>query len=104
MTSLVSRYSQVHHSELAAHVSAADPAYRTLLAGLTRRLMNAGSSTYDAGRQAQGYIAALVNRQATGMAFLDCFRMTALFCFALIPLCWFLKPVALKKGGRIHVE
>ena len=104
VTSLVSRYSQVHHSELAAHVSAADPAYRTLLAGLTRRLMLAGSSTYDAGRQAQGYIAALVNRQATGMAFLDCFRMTALFCFALIPLCWFLKPVAFKKGGRIHVE
>jgi DHA2 family multidrug resistance protein len=104
VTSLVSRYSQVHHNDLAAHVAAGDPAYRSLLAGLTRRLMAAGSGTYDAGRQAQGYIAAMVTRQATAMAFLDCFRMTAIFCFALIPLCWLLKPVLLKKGGRIHVE
>jgi MFS transporter, DHA2 family, multidrug resistance protein len=102
--SLVSRYTQIHHSVLAAHVAAGDPAYRSLLAGLTRRLMAAGAGSYQAAQQAQAMIAGLLNRQAAAMAFLDCFRMTALFCFALIPLAWLLKPVLPRRGGRIHVE
>jgi DHA2 family multidrug resistance protein len=101
---LVSRYSQSHHSVLVSHVTASDPAYRAMLAGLTRRFMAAGSGAYQAAQQAQAAIAGLINRQSAAMAYLDCFRMTALFCFALIPLCWLLKPVRLKKGERVHVE
>ncbi|HZF12217.1 MAG TPA: DHA2 family efflux MFS transporter permease subunit [Thermoanaerobaculia bacterium] len=102
--SLVSRYSQIHHNDLVANTAAGNPAYRSLLSGLTRRFMASGSGSYQAAQQAQGTIAALINRQAGAMAYLDCFRMTALFCFALIPLCWLLKPVLPQKGGRIHVE
>src|SRR5262249_51365818 len=102
--SLVSRFSQSHHSVLVSHVTANNPAYRPPPAALPRRFLAAGSGSYQAAQQAQAAIAGLLNRQAAAMAYLDCFRMTALFCFALIPLCWLLKPVRLKKGERVHVE
>ena len=101
---LVSRYSQSHHSVLVSRVTPRDPAYRAMLAGLTHRFMASGSGAYQAAQQAQAAIAGMINRQSAAMAYLDCFRMTALFCFALIPLAWFLKPVLHKKGERVHVE
>ncbi|HXO19346.1 MAG TPA: DHA2 family efflux MFS transporter permease subunit [Thermoanaerobaculia bacterium] len=104
VTTLVARQSQVHHHQLAANVNAANPIYRQMIAGLTQRLILSGSSAYQAGLQAERYVAGMLARQATAMAFLDAFRLTGTFCFLLLPLCWLIKRVDPRPGPRIHAE
>jgi DHA2 family multidrug resistance protein len=103
VTSLVARRTQVHHSELAAHVDASNPRLQAMLDGLSQRLAVAGADAHLAMLQAQKYLALTVDRQAAVMAFLDAFRMVSLYCLAMVPLCFFIKKVAPKKG-QIHPE
>jgi DHA2 family multidrug resistance protein len=103
VTTLVSRQAQVHQAQLVKNVTAGSSQYQNLIAGLTQRLAQAGSSTYQAGRQAQAMVARMVTQQAGAMAYLDAFRFVAVCCLVMIPLCFFIKQVRLRPGP-IHME
>jgi DHA2 family multidrug resistance protein len=103
VTTMVARATQVNHSLLAAHVTGSSSQYRALVAGLTERLVAAGSSTYQAGQQARAMLGQMVSQQAGLMAFLDAFRFVSLVCFAMIPLCFLIKAVK-PQPGAVHLE
>jgi MFS transporter, DHA2 family, multidrug resistance protein len=103
VTTLTVRQTQVHTNQLVAHVAAGSTAYNQTIAGLTQRLTQAGSSSYEAGRQAVATVARLVEQQAAALAYLDAFRFVAVACIVMVPLTWLLKKVPLGKGP-VHVD
>ncbi|MBV8202683.1 MAG: DHA2 family efflux MFS transporter permease subunit [Acidobacteria bacterium] len=103
VTNLVVRQSQVHTSQLVSHAAAGSTPYNQVIAGLTQRLIQSGSSAYEAGRQATAIIARTIAQQAAALAYLDAFRFVALACFVMLPLTLLIKKVPLGKGPA-HVD
>ena len=87
-----------------SNVTSGSAAYRSLVAGLAQHLQQSGSSVIAAGQQAQLYVGRLITQQATALAFLDCFWIMSLFCFAMIPICFLIKSVKPKPGQQVHAE
>jgi DHA2 family multidrug resistance protein len=82
VTTLLARRSQFHQSILVAHSTPLDERYRQLLNNLTAYFSTHGFSHADAVVHAQAQAFNLLQRQATFLAFTDCF--TALGWFVLI--------------------
>ena len=97
------RQSQIHTNLLVAHASAGSTPYNQLIAGLTQRLVQGGSSAYEAGRQAVAIVARTIAQQAGALAYLDAFRFVSIACFAMLPLGWLIKKVPLGKKP-VHVD
>ncbi len=103
VTTLVVRQSQIHTNLLVAHAAAGNAPYNQLVAGLTQRLVQSGSSAYEAGRQAVAIVARTIAQQAGALAYLDAFRFVSIACFAMLPLGWLIKKVPLGKKP-VHVD
>jgi MFS transporter, DHA2 family, multidrug resistance protein len=103
VTTLVVRQSQVHTNLLVAHAAAGSTTYNQWVGSLTQRLIQGGSSAYEAGRQAVAIVARTIAQQAGALAYLDAFRFVALACFAMLPLAWMIKKVRLSKGPA-HID
>ena len=103
VTTLVVRQSQVHTNLLVAHAAAGSTPYNQLVGGLTQRLVQGGSSAYEAGRQAIAIVARTIAQQAGALAYLDAFRFVSIACFAMLPLAWLIKKVPLGKKP-VHVD
>jgi DHA2 family multidrug resistance protein len=103
VTNLVVRQSQVHTNLLVSHVTSGNPVYAQWIAGLTQRLVQKGSSVYDAGRQAAAIVARVIAQQAGAMAYLDAFRFVAIACFVMLPLGLLIKGVR-HGGGPAHMD
>jgi DHA2 family multidrug resistance protein len=93
----------VHTSRLVSHAAAGNGAYQQMIAGLTQTFVQAGSSTYEAGRRAIATVAQLIARQAGALAYLDTFRFVAIACLAMLPLAWFIKKVPVGKRP-VHID
>jgi DHA2 family multidrug resistance protein len=94
---------QFHHARLAEHVSPGDPQYLSLIDALQAKLATGAVAGADALMQAQAMIAAMVNRQAAMMGFLDCFFGLAFVFAGLTLFALFLrggKPERRPRGGR----
>ena len=63
---------------------------------LTQKFVAAGSDAYTAGQQAVAGLDAVVRREATLMAFNDCFRVLAFVLFGAILVALLCRPA---KGG-----
>ncbi|HLX07193.1 MAG TPA: DHA2 family efflux MFS transporter permease subunit [Thermoanaerobaculia bacterium] len=103
VTNLVVRQSQVHTNQLVSHAWAGGTPYNQLIAGLTQRLIQSGSSAYEAGRQATAVVAGTIAREAGALAYLDAFRFVAMACFVMLPLGWLIKRGAESKGA-VHLD
>ncbi len=103
VTNIVVRQSQVHTNLLISHAAAGSTPYNQLLAGLGQRLIQSGSSTYEAGRQATAMIARTISQQAAALAYLDAFRFVAVACFVMLPLTLLIKKVTAGRGS-VHVD
>jgi DHA2 family multidrug resistance protein len=103
VTTLVVRQSQVHTNQLVSHAAAGSTPYNQWIGGLTQRLIQGGSSAYEAGRQATAIVARTIAQQAGALAYLDAFRFVSIACFAMLPLAWMIKRVRLGKGP-VHVD
>ena len=104
VTTMIARRSQVHQNFLSEHVTAGSTAYQNLVGGLAQHLQQSGSSALVAAQQAQAYVSRLLEQQATALAFLDCFWIMSLYCFAMIPICFLIKSVKPQPGQQIHAE
>jgi DHA2 family multidrug resistance protein len=103
VTTLVVRQTQVHTNLLVAHAASGSAPYSRAIAGLTQRLVQAGASAFEAGRQATAVVAQTIGQQAGALAYLDAFRFVAFACIVMLPLGWLLKKVPLRKGP-VHID
>jgi DHA2 family multidrug resistance protein len=102
VTTMLDRRTQVHRSDLMANVSASNPALRSTLQGATQAMQAHGASAALAARQAYGLVESTVQRQATMLAYLDCFRFLGWAILAMVPVVFLMKKS--KPGGGIAVH
>ncbi len=104
VTNVVVRQSQVHTNLLVSHAAAGNSHYTQLVSGLAQRFAQAGSSAFEATRQATILVSRLIAQQAGALAYLDAFRFVSIACFVMLPLTLLIKHVPLGKGAAVHVE
>jgi len=97
VTTMLDRRTQTHLSNLSRHLSASNPAFRSMLEGATQAMRAHGASAAFASRQAYALIEGTVQRQATMLAYIDDFRILGFAILAMIPLVFLVKKG--KPGG-----
>ncbi len=91
VTTLLARRTQYHQSILVAHSTPFDNNYRKLLDTLTAYFSTHGFSHPDAVVHAQAQAFSLLERQATFLAFLDCFTVLGWIVIVGVPLVFLIK-------------
>jgi DHA2 family multidrug resistance protein len=100
-TTFLVRMTQVHQSNMVAHMTPYDPAFQQRLAA-----MAGGLSRYSAApvarAQAYGALYGIMQQQAYLKAYVDMFCWTALLVALCLPLVWLLKNVTTKGVAAVH--
>jgi DHA2 family multidrug resistance protein len=94
----LARRTQYHQNVLVGHVNPYDAQYHHMVQGLARHFAQQGADAVHALHQAQAMVYAMLQKQASMLAFIDDFRMLALIFLALIPFVFFLKKAQPRKG------
>ena len=97
VTTVLARRTQYHQSVLVAHASLFDQHYRQFLAKLTNYFSAHGFSHPDAAVHAQAEAFSLLQRQASFLAFNDCFTALGWFVLMGVPLVFLIRKF--KPGG-----
>ena len=91
VTTLLARRTQYHQTVLVAHSTPFDERYRQLLNNLTAYFSTHGFSHPDAAVHAQAQAFNLLERQASFLAFLDCFTVLGWFVLMGVPLVFLIR-------------
>jgi DHA2 family multidrug resistance protein len=102
VTTMLDRRSQVHLNDLSRNLSAANPAFRTMLQGATQAMRAHGANAAFASQQAYALIEGTVQRQAAMLAYLDDFRLLGISILCMVPLVFLMKKG--RPGGGIAVH
>ena len=102
VTTMLDRRTQVHITDLASHLSAANPALRSMLEGAAQAMRAHGANATAATQQAYALIQETVARQATMLAYIDCFWLLGVAIMAMIPMVFLMKKS--KPGGGLAVH
>jgi MFS transporter, DHA2 family, multidrug resistance protein len=102
VTTMLDRRSQVHWNDLSRNLSAANPAFRSMLQAATQAMQAHGASAAFATKQAYALIDGTLQRQATMLAYLDDFRLLGICILVMVPLVFLMKKA--KPGGGIAVH
>jgi len=86
VTTMFERRTQFHHSVLVQHLTPENPNFNQTLDSVTQYIASAGASTADAAQKAYGLVAALADRQAAMLGFMDCFHVLGWVGFASVIL------------------
>jgi MFS transporter, DHA2 family, multidrug resistance protein len=97
VTTMLDRRTQVHMHDLSHNLSAANPAFRSMLQGATQAMRAHGANAAFATQQAYALIASTVQRQAAMQAYLDDFQLLGIAILAMVPLVFLMKKG--KPGG-----
>jgi DHA2 family multidrug resistance protein len=98
ITTAIARRSQLHQSNLVAHLDPGNQDLQSRLAAVARLLERAGSSSVEAMRQAYGVIYRQLTQQAQTLAYLDVLFVLACICAAMVPVVFFTRSV---RGGQV---
>lgn len=96
LSALLTVRERFHSNRLGESISEYNPLTQERLTALTQKFTLAGSDAYTAGRQAIAALDATVRREATLMAFNDCFHVLGLVLFGAIIAALLCRPT---KGG-----
>lgn len=102
VTTMLDRRAQVHQTYLAHNITQASARMHTMINSMQHMLMTRGSSAWDASRRAYGMMSFMLDRQATVLAYLDCFFLLAVAALIMLPFVFLMKKV--KPGGPIAVH
>jgi len=102
VTTMLDRRTQVHLTNLAGNLSATSPALQSRLQGASAAMRAHGASAADATRQAYALIQGTIQRQATMLAYVDCFWLLGVAILAMLPVVFLMKKP--KPGGGIAVH
>jgi DHA2 family multidrug resistance protein len=102
VTTMLARRTQYHQSVLVAHATPFDSAYRNLIGSLTGYLASHGFSGADAMVHAQAQATRLLLRQASFLAFQDCFTALGWFVLIGVPLVVFIRSFRIGGAASGH--
>jgi DHA2 family multidrug resistance protein len=103
LSALLTIREQFHSNRLGEAVSSYNPLTQERLNGLTQQFIAAGSDSYTAGQQAIAALDAVVRREATLMAFNDCFHVLGLVLIGATVAAFLSKPAkGAGAGGATH--
>jgi DHA2 family multidrug resistance protein len=83
---VLTQRSQLHQARLVENTVPSSPAFQATLNKTTQYFISRGASPADAHGQAIGYIAHLVQAQATILAYIDVFQVCAVAAAIMIPI------------------
>jgi DHA2 family multidrug resistance protein len=102
VTTVLDRRTQVHLNDLARNLSMGNPAMRTMMQGASRAMQAHGLSASGATQRAYALIQGTVQRQATMLAYIDCFWLLGIAILLMIPTVFLMKKS--KPGGGMAVH
>jgi len=102
LSALLTVRERLHSNRLGEAVSLYNPLTQERLGGLTQRFAASGSDAYTAGQQAVAALDAAVRREATLMAFNDCFRVLGLVLIAATVAAFFCRPAKAGASAATH--
>jgi DHA2 family multidrug resistance protein len=89
-------------NDFASHLSAGSAALQAKLQGAARAMMAHGASATGANQQAYALIQGTAQRQATMLAYIDCFWFLGVAILLMVPMVFLMKKS--KPGGGIAVH
>ena len=102
VTTMLDRRGQVHLNYLSQNLSAANPAFRSMLQGATQGMRAHGASAAFAAQQGYALIEGAVQRQASMLAYIDDFRLLGAAIMLMIPLVFLMKKSRPGGGMAVH--
>ena len=97
-TTMIARREQLHQMRLVENVNALNSQYQSMIEGAKQMFMSKGADAAQAAAQAHQLLYNMVQRQAMLLAFLEDFKLLALFFLAVIPLMFMMRRIRPKKG------
>jgi DHA2 family multidrug resistance protein len=102
VTTMLDRRAQVHLTHLASNLSQANPALSRMINGASQAMRAHGNSAAGATQQAYALLQSTVQRQATMLAYIDCFWFLGVAIMLMIPAVFLIKKT--KGGGGMAVH
>jgi DHA2 family multidrug resistance protein len=102
VTTILERRTQFHRTVLASHVTDADVNIHTALTNFTNYFLQSGYSAADAATRALAQVQAILERQASLLAFLDCFWLLGVIALVGVPLAMLTRKFKGAGGGAAH--
>jgi DHA2 family multidrug resistance protein len=97
-TAVVTSRSQVHRAYLSVHLNPFSAAYLNLVQQIHTELQNLGYAAASVQQLTAGIINRTLNEQASLLAYMDVFQISAIIAFAIIPFCFIFRPGTV--GGK----
>ena len=97
VATMLERRTQVHMTDFSSHLSSSNSALQSMIQGASRAMQTHGASASGATRQAYALIQGTVLRQATMLAYIDCFWFLGVAIMAMIPMVFLMRKT--KPGG-----
>lgn len=102
LSALLTVREQFHSNRLGEVVSLYNPLTRERLGALTQKFAASGSDAYTAGQQAIAALDAVVRREATLMAFNDCFRVLGFVLIGATVAAFLCRPAKVRTSAAAH--
>jgi DHA2 family multidrug resistance protein len=102
VTTMLDRRTQQHLNDFASHLSASSPVLQNMIRGTARAMMAHGSSPAGANQRAYAVVQGMAGRQATMLAYIDCFWFLGVAILAMLPMVFLMKKS--KPGGGMAVH
>ncbi len=102
VTTMLDRRAQVHLTNLSSHLSPTNPALQSMIQGASGALQAHGESAADATQRAYALVQGVVLRQATMLAYVDCFWLLGVAILLMVPMVFLIKKS--KPGGGLAVH
>jgi DHA2 family multidrug resistance protein len=102
VTTMLDRRTQLHLTNLASHLSASSAALQGMVAGASRAMIAHGASAAGARQQAYALVQGTVARQATMLAYIDCFWFLGVAILAMVPMVFLIKKSRPGGGMAVH--
>lgn len=91
VTTMLARRGQFHQARLTEHITAYDPGFQEMTRRMVDSLTAHGQPKLLAQKEALGITYSTVVRQATAMAFVDCFWLLGVIMMVLIPVVFIMR-------------
>ena len=102
VTTMLDRRTQIHRTDLVKNLAATNPSLMARIHGAARAMEIHGASAVSATQQAYALIQRSVDRQATMLAYIDCFWFLGVVILLMVPTVFLMKKS--KPGGEIAVH
>jgi MFS transporter, DHA2 family, multidrug resistance protein len=102
VTTMLERRTQFHHSILTQHLTGSDARFGQAVDTTAQYLITMGTTAADAPQQAYGVISNMLNRNASMMGFLDCFRLLGFVSLIGLALAFAIRKFRSGGAGGAH--